>query len=441
MVVKISASSAFSAVEIYFPANQFERQIMSNIDILKTLKELISIPSPYFHEEKIALRLEEILESMGFRVSRQPVERIARIDGQTRHFHHHNVLAEKGDGGRSFLLYGHIDTVPVVGAWEEMGMDPFKPVMKDGRLYGLGACDMKGGDAAILKAVDGLEPNGYKIKICFGVDEEYESKGGLVLVGSDFLKDCAGCIVPEVGSGNAVQAPENIVTGRHGRNRVGVRVTGRAAHASTPEFIINPIEYALEFIRETGNIDLGNDEEMPPGNVSIAAIHAEGGGLSSPEECVIWFDNLYSPPMKSAGIFAQYGDICKRLNEKYQCDGKEAGIPRFSLIDLTNLSDKDLETFAPRTTPFMEPWKIDRDHPLVKCASQAVRKVTGKEPVCTCGKSNADENYIGQIIPTLVIPPMGGNEHQGGEYVFPESVKSAAEVIRETMEEYMKQLN
>jgi acetylornithine deacetylase/succinyl-diaminopimelate desuccinylase-like protein len=301
---------------------------------------------------------------------------------------------------------------------------------------------MKAGITAILSAVEKIEPANYKIKVCFGVDEENESKGAYVLVNSDFLDDCIACIVPEVGSGRAKQAKENIVIGRHGRNRIGVKVVGNAAHASTPEYIINPIEYALEFINEAKKVNLGDDPDMPPDNISVAGIHSKGGGLSSPEECVIWFDNLFSPHQTSESIFRQYQDICDLLNKKYHISSDKeinarASIPEFSLIDLQNLDSPDKQIFDPRSTPFMEPWKIQKEHPLVKCASKIVRKLTGKEPVLTTGKSNADENYIGQKVPTIVIPPRGGNEHQAGEYVEIESIEDTKDIIENIIIEYM----
>jgi len=414
---------------------------MTPINIKNLLEELISIPSPFFYEEKIALFLENYLRTMGFSTSRQAVERSAIIDGKEKKFSHFNVLGEKGEGDRSFLLYAHMDTVPVVKAWQEMGLDPYKPVFKDGKIIGLGASDMKAGIVSILKGVENLNPTDYKIKICFAVDEEYESTGAHVLVNSDFVKDCVSCIVPEVGTGNAPPAMENLIIGRHGRNRVGIRITGHAAHAATPEFILNPVEYALEFINETKKIDPGNDPDMPPGNVSIYSIKAEGGGLSSPEECIIWFDNLFSSPQTSASLFNQYKDICRRLNNKYKImadEGKLLFSPLYSIIDLTDLSKEDEKLFAPRRTPFMEAWKTSKENSLIECGKKAVRDIVGKDAVLACGKSNADENYIGQLMPALVVPPMGGNEHQGGEFVLLESVENAAKIINRIIIDYMK---
>ena len=357
------------------------------------------------------------------------------IDGRIISLEHFNVLARKGEGDKSFLLYAHMDTVPPVGAWKKMGLDPYIPREAEGRLYGLGSSDMKGGIAAILSAIGNLAPRGYVLKVAFGVDEENESMGAHLLAGSDFISDCAGCIVPEVGSGNATPSPRNIIIGRHGRSRTGIRVTGRAAHASTPEHIINPVEYALSAIDEVKKIDLGNDPDMPEPNVSIGGIQAMGGGLSSPEDCIIWFDNIFSPPKTVARVLNDYRATCRNLEEKHQ--NPETGLPRFEVIDPGEKTGEPLE-YNLRTTPFMEPWKMDPSHRLVDCARDAVRRVTGEEGILTWGKSNADENYLGQVIPTVVIPPVGGNEHQGGEYVEIESLTLCQRIITDTVSLYME---
>ncbi len=424
------------------------------INETELLKKLISIPSPFLHEEKISLFLEELLQNMGFKTRRQEVKRSVNINGKVTEFCHFNVLGEKGEGERSFLLYGHIDTVPPVEGWKEMKLNPFIAVERDGIITGLGADDMKGGVVSILKAVEDLEPEGYKIKVAFGVDEEYLSMGAYVLVNSAFFDDVEACIVPEVGSGGAPQKSGNLVLGRHGRVRYGVSIMGRAAHASTPEHAVNPIKYAMELIEEVEKVELGDDPDMPPGNVSIAAIRSEIGGLSSPEECLVWFDFLYSTPMRSVGILSQLQKIIHKLNKKYitvdvggtfislykgESDSVETvSLPSFRIIDPTNLSQEDGERFESRATPYQEPFKLEADTPLFAAAADAVRQVMGEEPVICYGKSNADENYFAEKVPTIVIPPVGGNEHQAGEYIVVESMKNVAKIIRETVINFFK---
>jgi len=406
------------------------------IDTLNLLKKLITIPSPFFHEEKISEFLFHKLEEMGLKAYRQEVKRTARIDGKVKNLVHYNILGEKGDGDKSILLYAHIDTVPPVKAWNDMGLDPYKPVEKDGRLIGLGSDDMKAGIVAILKAVEDIDPCGYKIKIAFGVDEERDSAGAYVLTRSNFVRDCVACIVPEVGTGRTPARLGKLILGRHGRCRAGVKIKGKAAHASTPEHSINPIKYALGLIEEIEKIDTGNDPHLPPGNVSTTYINSEIGGLSTPEECMVWFDFLYSMPQTSETIYKQVRDILSRKNNEHRDETGVGSFPSYFLIDPRNLSEEDCKKFHARKPPFHEPYKIDENDPLVSCAKSAVWEVLNMEPEICYGKSNADENYFALLMPALVIPPVGGNEHQAGEYLVIDSLDVTTEVIEKTIVKY-----
>jgi acetylornithine deacetylase/succinyl-diaminopimelate desuccinylase-like protein len=413
-------------------------------DAVEILKKLISIPSPYYHEDEICIYLESQLKELGFTTYRQEVRRTAIIGGEAKELVHFNVLGEKGQGEKSFLLYAHIDTVPVVKAWKDMDLDPFTPVERNGSVIGLGACDMKAGAAAILRALQTLNPEGYKVKVVFSIDEENVSAGANVLIKSDFIKDCAGCIVPEVGTGRTPSAYGKLILGRHGRCSVGVRIRGRAAHASTPEYAVNPIIYALELIESMEWIDTGSDTDLPPGNISVASIHSGIGGLSSPEECTVWFDFLYSPPRTSADLMGDVNRILRIMNEKYilepltgETSDRPQSMPSYNLI---NPLEESVEGFQPvpmRATPFQEPYKTDADHPLVICGMEAVRQVLDMEPELCYGKSNADENSLSEHMPVLVIPPVGGNEHQAAEFVEKKSVEIVAKLIETTVEKYM----
>ena len=111
---------------------------MNSLDLLK---KLVSFNSVFPHEKELAHFLAEELKKLGFKVEMQ------QFDGNR-----YNVLASRGTVGKPVLLYGHIDTVPAY-SYDHVNRDPFKLEEKDGKLYGLGAYDMKAGIAAMLKAV------------------------------------------------------------------------------------------------------------------------------------------------------------------------------------------------------------------------------------------------------------------------------------------------
>ncbi len=122
-------------------------------ELIQTLSDLVALPSvnpmgraangPEFFEYRVTDYLENFFLELGVPYVRQTVEPkrdniIARLDG----------LTAPEAGGRLLMYEAHQDTVPVTG----MTIDPWTPTVRDGRLYGRGACDIKGGLAAMLVA-------------------------------------------------------------------------------------------------------------------------------------------------------------------------------------------------------------------------------------------------------------------------------------------------
>src|SRR5476651_2028115 len=98
-----------------------------NIDLLKYL---IQIPSTFPKEGEIAVFIKQwVKKNVHCKIEIQEVEK-----GRS------NLIFTKGNGKKTILLSGHLDTVPVVEGWKT---DPFKPILKSGKLFGLGAWDMK----------------------------------------------------------------------------------------------------------------------------------------------------------------------------------------------------------------------------------------------------------------------------------------------------------
>ena len=123
------------------------------LDLVQTLAELISIPSvnpmgrdvdgPEYREHAVTDHLERLFTRLDIPWHRQHVEPkreniLARVDGDSR---------REEDAGL-ILFEAHQDTVPV----DRMTIDPWEPAVRDGRIYGRGSCDIKGGMTAMLGA-------------------------------------------------------------------------------------------------------------------------------------------------------------------------------------------------------------------------------------------------------------------------------------------------
>ena len=140
------------------------------------LRQLVSIPSPYFHEDEVMDFVLGWLQAAGL-----PAQLHTFYEGRETHFHGRNVhgCLDSGKPGPVIYLNGHLDTVQLCEGWTR---PPYEGVVEDGRMYGVGALDMKGGDAAILLALQAfardclataivrLDAAGYDI--CFHVHDE-----------------------------------------------------------------------------------------------------------------------------------------------------------------------------------------------------------------------------------------------------------------------------
>ena len=143
-----------------------------------------------------------------------------------------------GDGtGPTLLLNGHLDTVGVDG----MSVDPFGAELRDGRLWGRGSCDMKGGVAALLATTAKVarDPPPGALIVALTADEEHASLGMQALMGSGMGADAA--VVCEPTSLAIMPAHKGFVW-------VEADFQGRAAHGSRPDAGVDAIEHAGRYL-------------------------------------------------------------------------------------------------------------------------------------------------------------------------------------------------
>lgn len=151
--------------------------------------------------------------------------------------------ASDGSLNGGLILSGHTDVVPVTGqAWDS---DPFCAVKRDNRIYGRGACDMKGFLAVVLSLIPEIQSNTlkYPVHIAFSYDEEVGCLGVPLLI-ADLQKkgiQPTACIVGEPTEMVPVVAHKGI-------NSFKCRLHGLAAHSSLPPKGCNAIEYGAQLI-------------------------------------------------------------------------------------------------------------------------------------------------------------------------------------------------
>lgn len=209
------------------------RKYINREELLKLTQDLIRIPSHTVYENRekeVAAYIADILEREGIEYCFQGA------DGDRC-----NVLATiRGNGtGKSLMLNGHMDTVPVAGM-----DDPFNPVIVDGNMYGRGSSDMKSGLAAMLYAVLTVHrmkvPLNGDLVLAGVIDEEAaKSTGSRVIAEKGPITDYA--IIGEPSSLYPIIAHKGI-------DYFQIDFHGKAAHSSRPENGANAIYAAADFI-------------------------------------------------------------------------------------------------------------------------------------------------------------------------------------------------
>ncbi len=311
-------------------------------------------------------------------------------------------------GGRSLMLNAHLDTVGVDGMAR-----PFSGEVRDGRLYGRGAYDMKGSLAASLAAVKAIADAGVALRgdlLVAGVaDEEYGSIGTADLV-SHTRTDAAIVTEPtELG----------ICLAHKGYLWIEVTVRGRAAHGSR---FTEGVDANLRMGRFLAKLDRLEQElrARPPhplvGPPSLHAALLNGGtGLSTyAAECTLKIERRTVPGETPEGAMAEIE----------------------SLLDELRRDDPALDAEA-RLFFARDPFEVGRDTALVRALDEGLRAVTGEAPRYY-GDTPWMDAALTQAagIETVVFGPAGAGAHAAEEWVDVDSMVRCAEVLAETARRY-----
>jgi acetylornithine deacetylase len=195
------------------------------------------------------------------------------------------------------LLLGHTDVVPVGDGWTT---DPYGGELIDGRIYGRGASDMKGGLAASLAALAALRGVGLSgpVELAALIDEEETGKGIRAYVGS-VDRAFRGCVTTE---------PTDLQTiiGARGDSYLRVQVHGRACHAGNPADGANAIYGAAAVVAEIERLhaELARAPHplLGPATWSVGQISGGTGGSIVPAECVLVADRRLLPGESPAAV-------------------------------------------------------------------------------------------------------------------------------------------
>ena len=290
------------------------------MDALSILQELIAIPSvnPMGRD----LRGPEYLES---RVSDYLVDFFQRLEVEYQRIEvapkRANVIARYQAPGSqtTILLDAHQDTVPTDG----MVIDPFVPLIRNGRIFGRGACDVKGGMAAMLAAFARLvreRPTGSaNVVMSCTCDEEATVLGirDLVQLWSDPAR--RGTLLSDPPQVALVAEPTelNIVVAHRGATRWKIQTNGRACHSSDPSQGINAIYRMAQVIDCLKEYAKQLPELVPPhprcGPATLSVGRIEGGISVNtvPDSCSIEVDRRVIPGEDGNAVIKQVAEFLR----------------------------------------------------------------------------------------------------------------------------------
>jgi acetylornithine deacetylase len=392
------------------------------------LQNLVRLPSTQGNEEKAQMTVAAKLSEMGLKVE------VWEPDGEVLQSNPYfysprnrfpgspNVVGVmKGEGGgRSIILNGHMDVVPA-GDPAQWQLDPYSGEVVEGKLFGRGASDMKGGNVSMLMAVQVIRELGIKLKgdVIFQsvVEEESGGAGTLAAIMKGYKADAA--LIPE---------PTNmrIFPKQQGSMWFRVTVKGRSAHGGTRYEGVSAIEKSMtvvQHIREleqarnaaiTDPLYTGNPIPIP---INIGVIQGGNWPSSVPDTVSLEGRMGVAPEEKIEHAKHEMLQWMERLKEK---DSWFAEAP------------VSVEWFGARWVP----GSVDPHHELIEILSAQYKDVAAKEPVIEASPWGTDGGLLTLLgeTPCIVFGPgVTQVAHYPNEYIELEDVFQAAEIIALTL--------
>lgn len=326
-----------------------------------------------------------------------------------------NLWARRGTKAPVFCFAGHTDVVPTgtLDAWES---DPFKPEIRDGKLYGRGSADMKTALAAMVVASERFvakHPD-HKGSIAFLItsDEEGPSINGTVKVIETLearQEKMDWCLVGEPSSTNTLG--DIVKNGRRGSLNANLTVKGKQGHVAYPHLAVNPIHTASKAIAELCETvwDNGN-EYFPATSFQVSNINSGTGATNVvPGSMNVLFNFRYSTEVTAEQLKARTLEIFDRHAVEYDIQWTLSGLPFL--------------------TPVGE---------LVNAARTAILNVTGTHTELSTSGGTSDGRFIAPTgAQVLELGVLNATIHQINEHVNIDELEPLAEIYEQILVELL----
>ncbi|MGG5808653.1 succinyl-diaminopimelate desuccinylase [Falsiroseomonas sp. CW058] len=325
-----------------------------------------------------------------------------------------NLFARRGTEGPHFCYAGHTDVVPPgdAAAWSD---DPFSGTVRDGLLFGRGACDMKGGVAAFIAGLtDFLAANPAhrgSISLLITGDEEARSVDGTAKV-LEWMQ--AGGQIPDmalVGEPTSRRTlGDTVKIGRRGSLTAWVTVQGKQGHSAYPAAADNPVHRMVAALAPllAAPLDQGS-AHFPPSTLQVTGLDV-GNRTSNVIPATasamlnIRFNDHHSSAALTERLHAAFRAAGARYDMRTECSG---------------------ESFLTEPGPFVDGLR------------RAILRATGVEPALDTGGGTSDARFIARYCPVAEFGAIGDTAHQVDERTSVEGLRRLAGAYRAILEEFL----
>jgi succinyl-diaminopimelate desuccinylase len=380
---------------------------MEKQEKIQILKELVAIESVNGNEKAVAEYLSQLFAQHG--IDSSFLEYAKERD---------NLIVEIGiENAEKVLAFsGHMDVV-APGNLAEWTSPPFKPEIREGKMFGRGTCDMKSGLAAMAIAMIELKEEGAalngRLRLLATVGEEVGELGAEQLTNEGYVDDVTAMVIGEP-SGYA-----GIVYAHKGSINFKVTSLGKSAHSSMPQLGVNAIDHLNDFYTRANELfrqETHTDEVLGDFIYNVTMISGGEQINSIPSEASLQGNIRTIPGYDNEQVIQKMQELIAELNQKETYD-----------LTLTIEANKISV-------------KSDKDSEIAKIAQSVVKKQVNVDipMVGVSGTTDAAEFTKGkQVFPVIIFGPGNETPHQVDEYVEVENYLEMIDIYKEMAVTYL----
>ncbi len=377
---------------------------------LQLAKELIRFPTVTPVDAGITKFLEKKLKSIGFKTKILEFK-----DGNSTSVK--NIYARLGTRSPNFCYAGHVDVVPP-GNIKNWSYNPFKPTIKNGRLIGRGASDMKSSVASFIAAVSDFVNKNKKFKGSISLlitgDEEGVAINGTKKV-VEYLKrkkeKINFCLVGE--PTNPSRMGEMIKIGRRGSITGYLSIFGKMGHVAYSHKAVNPSTCIVDILKNLKQLRLDNgSKNFQPSNLEVTKISIDNSADNViPGDANATFNIRFNDRHSSNKLKKKINSYLKKICKKYKCKFKIeymiSGEPFITKPDKTTYMIRDI-----------------------------IKKNTKINTKLSTSGGTSDARFIRKISPCLEFGMVGASMHQVDENIKVSDLKTLTKIHKEILENY-----